>query len=406
MRDPHIVDVSEAAPGLCLPLRDTPGANPPPLQHTPAASPTMSDDKPQAKSQPQSRTSTTSTTLPSGSGWFSIPAPLARLFKRFPLLTYPPNELPLRSPQQQRDVATLYVFISDADALKGLPSYNPTCLKWQTFLRLAGIKNLKLASSSNHASPNGALPFLIPGPSSGSSSNTTSPAAIASSIVSSNKLEQFALSHAQSHSRPSISDIPASQNHRLESYTAFLDRAIRNAWLFTLYLDPANTDLLRHWYILPTSNSSVVQTATLYQLRAAAEAEIIKSAGGGVQSTLQAVYNQASRSTGQRDTDKKGSNKIYIEARGAFAALAACLEETATESGWFFGTEAPGVFDAAVFAYTYLILLDPAASPADVDGASEVGWGGSTLANIVREFPALVRHRDRVYERCWGGSTA
>jgi len=66
----------------------------------------------------------------SSSGWFAIPAPLARLFKKFPLLTYPPNELPARSPGI-RDVPTLYVFISDEDALKGLPSFNPSCLKWQ-----------------------------------------------------------------------------------------------------------------------------------------------------------------------------------------------------------------------------------------------------------------------------------
>jgi len=367
----------------------------------------MSDDKPQTKSQQQSRPATTSKTSPSESGWFSIPAPLARLFKRFPLLTYPPNELPLRSPRQQRDVATLYVFISDADALKGLPSYNPTCLKWQTFLRLAEIQNLKLSSSNNHASPNGALPFLIPGPSggSGSSSSTAPPPVASPSIVPSNKLEQFALTHAQSHSGPSISDIPTSQNHRLESYTALLDHAIRNAWLYTLYLDPANTSLLRHWYILPTSNSSVVQTATLYQLRAAAEAEIIKSAGGGVQSTLQAVYSQASGSAGREDISQRESNKIYTEARRAFAAIAACLEQTATQSGWFFGTKDPGVFDAAVFAYTYLILLDPAAS-AGADSGSEVSWGDGTLADIVREFPALVRHRDRVHERCWGGGVA
>ena len=71
-----------------------------------------------------------SASSPSSSGWFKIPAPLARLFNRFPLLTYPPNELPVRSPTQ-RNLPALYVFISEEDALRGLPSFNPSCLKWQ-----------------------------------------------------------------------------------------------------------------------------------------------------------------------------------------------------------------------------------------------------------------------------------
>ncbi|KAH7025868.1 uncharacterized protein B0I36DRAFT_365519 [Microdochium trichocladiopsis] len=389
----------------------------------------------QQQSQPQKQ-GPSSRTRPSTSesGWFSIPAPLARLFKKFPLLTYPPNELPARSPQQ-RDVATLYVFISDADALKGLPSYNPTCLKWQTFLRLAGIKDLQLAPSNNHASPNGALPFLIPAISNASASTSTSTGttAAAPSIISSNKLEQYALSYAarattnttttstitkfKPNQPTPVSDISASQNHRLESYTALLDHAVRNAWLYALYLDPANTELLRHWYIQPTSSAAVVQTTTLYQLRAAAEAEILKSSGGGgggggasSGDILRVIYSQASRSVGPADS-KKESNKLYEDARRAFGALATCLEEQqsaggggggAGGGGWFFGAEAPGVFDAAVFAYTHLILLDPAAAVAS--SGCEAGWGDRTLADIVREFPALVRHRDRVYERCWGSN--
>jgi hypothetical protein len=59
-----------------------------------------------------------------------IPAPLQRLFDSFPLTTYPPNELPVRSPAPSR-LPTLHVFISERDALKGSPSFNPSCLKWQ-----------------------------------------------------------------------------------------------------------------------------------------------------------------------------------------------------------------------------------------------------------------------------------
>ena len=59
-----------------------------------------------------------------------IPGPLQRLFDLFPLVTYPANELPSRSPGPS-NLPTLYVFASEEGARKGSPSFNPTCLKWQ-----------------------------------------------------------------------------------------------------------------------------------------------------------------------------------------------------------------------------------------------------------------------------------
>jgi hypothetical protein len=61
---------------------------------------------------------------------FSIPAPVKRLFDRVPVLTYPPNELPQRTPRPTK-LPSLYVFIRDEDAAAGRPSFNPGCLKWQ-----------------------------------------------------------------------------------------------------------------------------------------------------------------------------------------------------------------------------------------------------------------------------------
>jgi len=59
-----------------------------------------------------------------------VPGPLQRLFDHFPLATYPANDLPSRSPAPT-DLPTLYVFVSEEDARKGRPSFNPSCLKWQ-----------------------------------------------------------------------------------------------------------------------------------------------------------------------------------------------------------------------------------------------------------------------------------
>ncbi|KAI0971551.1 hypothetical protein F4678DRAFT_88139 [Xylaria arbuscula] len=280
------------------------------------------------------------------SGWFTIPAPLARLFKTFPLLTYPPNELPARSPDA-RDVPTLYVFISDEDALKGLPSFNPSCLKWQTFLKLAGV-DFCLRPSNNHASPTGALPFLLP-PSTPSDPRSQRP-------IPSNKLEQYGLDNGKS--KP-----PGDLGPRLDAYESLLDHRIRNAWLYTLYLSPANARLLEHLYIAPVTSSRPVRTTILYQLRRAAELEILKS-------TSRDAINPAD---------------LYLGAKEGFRALDAILGD----EDWFFGTTVPGLFDATVFSYTHLILHD------------DLAWENRRLNDILKEFPRLASHRTRIFKRCW-----
>ncbi|KAI1104470.1 hypothetical protein F4804DRAFT_306994 [Jackrogersella minutella] len=275
------------------------------------------------------------------SSWLTIPKPLAILFRKFPLLTYPPNELPARSPNV-RDVATLYVFISDQDALNGLPSFNPSCLKWQAFLKIAGI-DFRVVPSTNHASPTGALPFLIP-PSSPRS--PTPPAPIPSS-----KLEQYAAEEGTVETRDVLS-------LKLEAYESLLDYRIRNAWLYSLYISRSNSTLLSQLYVEPASSSQVVRTTVLYQLRQAAEAEILSSIGAP------AVHARA----------------LYKGAGEAFGALSTALGSDV----WFFGASQPGLFDASVFAYTHL-LLD-----------QRLAWVDRTLTEMVEGFPNLIEHRDRI----------
>lgn len=60
---------------------------------------------------------------------------------------------------------------------------------------------------------------------------------------------------------------------------------------------------------------------------------------------------------------------------------------------WFFGAETPALFDAEVFAYTYLMLDDGLA------------WPENTLVECLSQFGNLVQHRTRLYERCWGKKT-
>lgn len=97
------------------------------------------------------------------SRFFAIPAPLRSLFKIFPLRTYAPNALPHRSPSTSPSRPRLYVF-ADEHVELARPgqqlSFNPSCLRYQTFLRMAGV-DVELVPSNNHASPSGSLPFIL-----------------------------------------------------------------------------------------------------------------------------------------------------------------------------------------------------------------------------------------------------
>lgn len=66
--------------------------------------------------------------------FFTVPAPIKRLFDKFPLTTYPANDLPDCAAAQRND-NQLFVFSNAVNAQRGRPSFNPQCLKWQVRLR-------------------------------------------------------------------------------------------------------------------------------------------------------------------------------------------------------------------------------------------------------------------------------
>lgn len=341
-----------------------------------------------------------------GSWYSTIPAPLQRLFDAVPLVTYPPNELPYRSPGPT-DLPTLHVFISDQDAARGSPSYNPSCLKWQAFLRIAGVR-FHLRPSTNHASPTGALPFLQP-PIPSISSTTTNPTTTKTNNpdatpatgrnhqrlgprnhllpVPSSRLEAYAAQHGALPPKPSQSHSQSqAQSRRRQAYQSLLDGPVRDAWLYSLYLSPANEHVLRRWYVDPVSRSGAVRDTVLRQLRRAVRAEMARSSSScsattaGVGSTGGFGWWSLSGSMGDVLAWAAGGaaavdpSKVYAEAARALEALDTLLcpvgeEEQGPppEAGgdgagagagqrWFFGEPHPTVFDAAVFSYVYLIL--------------------------------------------------
>ncbi|KAK4121114.1 hypothetical protein N657DRAFT_547191, partial [Parathielavia appendiculata] len=301
-----------------------------------------------------------------------VPRPLQQLFDHFPLRTYGANDLPDRSQRlTSSDLPTLYVFSTDSDARLGLPSFNPACLKWQTLLRLAGLE-FRILPSTNHASPTGSLPFLLPPRTSSTASSPPIPAS---------KLLAYARQHTSAELDP---EFPL----RSQAYLSLVTLSLRNAWIHALYLDPSHTALLQRLYVRPASSSRGVQATLLYQLRRAAAEQIANTAG----SSSSAVLSTAAASS----ADAIDEEAVYAAARDALAALASLLRESPT--GWFFGAERPGMFDANLFSYTHLMM-----EFMGEEDVSVVEAGGGALGRMVKEAGngELARHRDRMLAVTW-----
>ncbi|KAL2264728.1 hypothetical protein VTJ83DRAFT_7238 [Remersonia thermophila] len=357
-------------------------------------------------------------------GWskVQIPRPLQRLFDLFPLRAYEPNDLPERSQHLTfSSLPTLFIFTTDEDARLGLPSFNPTCLRWQTLLRLTGLE-FRVLPSTNHASPTGALPFLLPARSSSTGSSSSSSGALPPSTspsqppppssspspptpIPASKL----LAYAQSHANPAKSSHPATSGDRLfpsraRAYVALVSNHLRSAWLCALYLDPARAGLLDALYLRPASSSAAVRAALRRQLRKAAGEQILDSApaAGALRSRpgeRERERERAEQGKGapswdwawQEDGTAIDPRAVYASAREAMAALASLLAESKTE--WFFDAEAPSEFDAAVFSYTHLMMQYMS------DGEEEAGALGKMVQSA--GDGELARHREKLWRFAW-----
>ncbi|TKX23306.1 hypothetical protein C1H76_4373 [Elsinoe australis] len=301
-------------------------------------------------------TTTSTPTRSSPSSWadiFTLPRLLKDLFSHFPLTTYGPNPLPSRSGPHHSPRPVLYIFATPAAAHRNEPSYNPTCLKWQTYLKLSGIE-FDAVASNNHASPSGSLPFVLPahaGTAGKAGGKEGAP-------VPTGKIRRWV--EDQCPGRQEEDKLAM----RREVYFSLLDHRLRRAWLYQLYLHPQNKGLLEKLYTAPFSEAGVVRYATEVQLRKAAEEEVRKSNAVG----------------------QIGEEEVMREGEEALDAL----EELLGSEQWFFGVKEPGLFDAAVFAYTHLLL-------------EEWGWGWNALGGVLKGKKGLVKHRRRVWKRAFGG---
>lgn len=137
-----------------------------------------------------------------------------------------------------------------------------------------------------------------------------------------------------------------------------------------------------------------------------------------------AIAEGEAGSRGEAEAEAAVAEDCYAEAVAAFRALEATLQDSTT--GYFFSAPAPGLFDAAVFAYTHL-LLDSAQNGGDgaaddeiggtagSDHASDartvgegcrvrMGWTNNVLGEALRrDCPELVGHRRRILQEYYPG---
>ncbi|KAK5045100.1 hypothetical protein LTR84_010248 [Exophiala bonariae] len=273
----------------------------------------------------------------SGHPWFSLPAPLRHLFDRFPLVTYPANLLPQRTPSI-RNENVLYIFQKADPKSRDAPSYNPSCLKWQAYLKFNGIP-LHTRPSNNHASPSGALPFLLP---------ATKESQRPPSPVPANRIPRWVVSQGGKED---------ATHPRQDAYTALIDHNIRAAWLYYLYLDQDNfQNVAWPMYVASTSSTATVRSSLGRQLQSAAREELFKT------NTI------------------IDPGHLYNQANNAFRALSVLLGD----DKFFFGQTTPGLFDASFFAYAQIILDD------------DLAWANTSLKLELLKHKNLVHHRDRL----------
>lgn len=311
---------------------------------------TMNATGSSTEQQPK-HSSTRATQSIQSSSWFSLPAPIRAIFDAFPLVTYSENELPQRVPRS-RSQNTLHVFTLPAlDGAANL-SPNPACLKWQAYL-LAKRIPFALVSANNHASPTGALPFILPA--------TRSKKEPQPQAISSSKIQRWAETQGAPEERMDL---------RLEAYMSLIDQNIRSAWLYFLYLQPQNFEsVARKLYVKTASSNNLVQTTLAHQLQAAAREQLLRT---------------------RSFVDEE---EIYESAEAAFKSLTTLL----AGQKFFSTSDSPGLFDVSLFAYTHLLL-----SFARQERTDGLAWRNEALLQILSRHELLVQHRQRVFEYCEG----
>lgn len=293
-----------------------------------------------------------STSTNTRTDFFKLPSPLRHLFDTFPLITYDQNAIPQRLKQATHH-HSLYVFTYPPGTSNSQLSPNPACLKWQAYLHTRQVP-FRIVSSSNHASPSGALPYLQ-----SARVSTNEPGSVQ---ITSSKLLRWTESQTGT-----IDE----QDVRLDAYMALIDQNIRNAWLYYMYLNQENLRAVAEKiYITPISRSNSVRSILKYQLQQAAKEQL------------------------QRTTPTLDEEDILDSAEVAFRSLNTLLGHDT----FFSKKDVPGLFDCALFAYTQPLL-----ALSDTRYDSSIRWADDALVQKILPYEALIRHTQNMLRICGDG---
>ena len=313
--------------------------------------------------------------------------------------------------QQPPPPHTLYIFTTDVDTLTSAPSYNPSCLKWQTLLKIQGVPFVTRASN-NHAAPGGVLPFLIPSADSTTTPTTTTLHSSSSGsdvkAIPASKLESW-IEKNYPLAKPHQQQRQGHHRNPLTATYPSLLNPIRHAYLHALYLDQtAFSTLATPLYITPSSRNMFVRYALGGPLRAAALEQLVLGAPGmggggiGVRVDVEALYMGAEEAV-EALSVILGEREWFSETEDGDDAeqqeIAHDKQDNA-DNDWTDASKSdfsqkgrPGTLDAAVFAYTHVIL--------EYFAQEEVGTPARRLGEIVRGRANLVAHRERMLGRCY-----
>ncbi|MCJ1306780.1 hypothetical protein MMC25_000423 [Agyrium rufum] len=365
-------------------------------QHQPqsASEPSAPSTEPNAFQYQKSTSSTKPSQQSPASSRITIlklPAPIKRFFDVFPLYTLPPSPLPVSAsrtdPVHHRSRNALYVFTTPRASVTNAPSFNPSCLKWQTYLKFRGVDFITVLSS-NHASPTGALPCLVL-----PSKETIERHAVP--LGAGEKLRRWAVKEGGKNGKQDGKEDgdDGERNMRYEAYASLVESKIRAAWLYAMYLTPSNFESVTvPLYINPTTSSSLLRTYLAHNLRNAAYSSITQILHTSSISTSYTSSLLFSPIHPASTTANISGEAILAGAREAFEALATLLGD----DEWFFGADRPGLLDASVFAYACLAL--------DEDLGMEEGgkgWRDQRLRDIIRDVGngVFVSFVNRIKER-------
>ncbi|KAK9324803.1 hypothetical protein V1517DRAFT_316347 [Lipomyces orientalis] len=313
-----------------------------------------------APDQSQSTTSSASQPSPSNLTYMKVPTLIKTVFDKFPLVKYPEAALPSTClfPAPAEKIGTAFVHSTADDSIY------PQSIRLLTILKLAGvIDKLAVIPSSPHAAPkSGSVPYVF----------LRSRPRIKSDLLprtlypESKAFHQWLASIAPS--------FPAFDTAKQNPLLSLVDIRLRDAWLLTLYLYPANyksilVPRLTQAYSHSDTSTSIIPHILAY------------SASREAQQLL-------TRSTGVSRITETIQRSIITNAEEALDALAILLSDSGAP--YINGGE-PGVLDAAVYGYLRPIL--------GLELKSLTGDGQAELKTLVQERKALVDLVERIHDQ-------